>query len=114
MTVADRIREKRLERDLSQADLARLANYSDKTAISKIENAGNDITMKQVRRIAKALGVTDAYLMGWEEPDSTYSIDLPNPDLPEKALELWKQYEGLTPEKQAAFANYLKFLQSDS
>ena len=117
MTVADRIREKRIELQLSQAELARRANYSDKTAISKIENAGNDITMKQVRRIAKALNVTEAFLMGWEdsaEPSVSYTIDTSDNDLTDKARELWMQYEGLSPDKQAAFLNYLKFLQSDS
>lgn len=67
MTIADRIRIKRTELDYSQTQLALKAGYSDKTAISKFENAGDDITMKQVKRIAKALGVSTAYLMGWEE-----------------------------------------------
>lgn len=66
MTISDRIKKKRLELELSQTELAKLAGYSDKTAISKLENAGDDITMKQVKRIAQALGVTSAYLMGWE------------------------------------------------
>lgn len=67
MTIADRIRNKRNELNLSQSDLAVRANYCDKTRISKIENSGNDISMKQVKRIAAALGVSTAYLMGWEE-----------------------------------------------
>jgi transcriptional regulator with XRE-family HTH domain len=67
MTVADRIKDKRIEMGLSQSDLAKRAGYCDKTAISKIENAGNNITMKQVRRIAEALNTTDTYLMGWDE-----------------------------------------------
>lgn len=111
MTVADRIREKRNELRLSQAELATRAGYSDKTAISKIENAGNDITMKQVRRIAKALYVTDAYLMGWEDestpPVNSYVVN-------QKKDELFSIYEGLSPEKQATFEAYLKFLQSQS
>jgi len=69
MTVADRIREKRCELQWSQTELATRAHYSDKTAISKIENAGNNITMKQVNRIAEALGVSSAYLMGWGDVD---------------------------------------------
>ena len=69
MTVADRIKNKRIELGFTQSELATRAGYSDKTAISKIENAGNDVTMKQVRRIAAALGTTDVFLMGWDEPD---------------------------------------------
>ena len=70
MTIADRIRQKRHELQLSQTELAERAEYYDKTRISKIENSGNDISMKQVKRIAKALGVSSAYLMGWEESKS--------------------------------------------
>ena len=66
MTIAERIRLKRHELQLSQTELAERADYCDKTRISKIENSGNDISMKQVKRIAKALGVSSAYLMGWE------------------------------------------------
>lgn len=68
-TIADRIKRIRNSKQLSQSDLAKLAKYSDKTAISKIENAGDNITMKQVKRIAIALNVTPAYLMGWDEPE---------------------------------------------
>lgn len=76
MTIAERIREKRIEKNLSQEDLARLAEYSGKSAISKLEHAGDNITMKQVKRIAKALNVTSAYLMGWESPRNQEFIEL--------------------------------------
>lgn len=76
MTIADRIKKKRLEQDLSQTELAKLAGYSDKTAISKFENAGDDITMKQVKRVAQALGVTSAYLMGWESERNQEFMEL--------------------------------------
>ena len=65
MTIADRIRIRRNELNLSQSEVAQRAGYTDKTSISKFENAGNNITMKQVKRLAKALDTTSAYLMGW-------------------------------------------------
>lgn len=92
MTIADRIREKRNELNYSQTELAYKAGYNDKTAISKFENAGNDITMKQVKRIAKALGVTSAYLMGWEE----------------EVQEFINLYQNATPEGQTAAVLVLK------
>lgn len=70
MTIADRIRIKRNELNLSQTELAKKAGYSDKTAISKFEHAGDDISMKQIKRVAEALGTTSAYLMGWDEEDN--------------------------------------------
>lgn len=71
MTVGDRIREIRVSLEISQTELAKRAGYSDKTRISKIENSGNEISMKQVKRIAKALNVDSAFLMGWKQPEDT-------------------------------------------
>ena len=67
MTVADRIRLKREELNISQEELAKRIGNKDKSTISKIEKAGNDITMKNIKRIADALGVSTQYLLGWEE-----------------------------------------------
>lgn len=119
MTIADRIRIKRNELQISQSELAIRAGYSDRTAISKFENAGNDITMKQVKRVATALGVSTAYLMGWEDiegnktPHGQLVDAYANKQRQEKANALYEQYESLPPDKQAQFENFLKFLQSD-
>ena len=74
MTIGDRIKQKRKELDLSQEALAKLAGYSDKSAISKFEHGGDDISMKQVKRLAKALGVSSAYLMGWEREEKVMKL----------------------------------------
>ena len=70
MTVADRIKEKRLELNLSQTELAKRAGYTDKTSISKLEHSKDDISIKQISRLADALGTTTANLMGWADPIS--------------------------------------------
>ena len=90
---------KRIEKNLSQEDLARLAEYSGKSAISKLEHAGDNITMKQVKRIAKALNVTSAYLMGWESPRNQEFIEL---------------IEDATPVVQESVVNLLKSAQPKS
>ena len=65
MTIGEKIKEIRNQLGWSQDELAKRAGYNDKTAISKLEHAGNDITLKQVKRIAKAMHVNSAFLMGW-------------------------------------------------
>ena len=106
MTVGDRIKQKRCELELSQSDLAKRANYSDKTRISKIENSGDDISMKQIKRIAEALNVSTAYLLGWE--DSKIEIDVePTPDV-KRALELYKKYAKASPDIQSAIETLLR------
>lgn len=69
MTIADRIRERRIELQLSQTDLAKRMGYSDKTSVSKIETSGNNVSAKKIKRAADALNVSMAYLYGWEEPN---------------------------------------------
>ena len=66
MTVADRIRIEREKLNLSQDELARKLGNKDKSTICKIEKSGNNITMKNIKRIADALGVSLNYLAGKE------------------------------------------------
>lgn len=72
MTVADRIRISREAAAMTQDELAKRAGYKDKTSISKIENSGDDISLKKVRRIAEALDVEITYLMGWSPNESIH------------------------------------------
>ena len=44
----------------------------------------------------------------------TDSYSVPNAEINEKALELYRQYQNLSPENQIAFETLLKSLQSDS
>ena len=103
MTIGERIKNLRNEKDLSQGDLAKLAGYSDKTAISKFEHAGDDISMKQVRRVANALNVPASYLMGWGEVEISA-----NAEQRKRAEELYELYSKANPEVQKAVETILK------
>lgn len=128
MTIADRIKAKRIEKDLSQTDLALRAGYNNKTAISKLEHAGDDISMKQIRRVATALDVSPAYLMGWEDDKKSDAkqdqiirlaayADMLNA-LPDKEREqineITEQLVHLTPDERASVLNLLKVLSPKS
>ena len=121
MTVADRIKDRRLDLNLTQEELADKAGYCAKTAISRIEHSGNDISMKQVKRLSVALECSMAYLMGWEsaeeEPQKeiievTPSGYINSSDLP-KAVELFERYQNAPQYIQDAIENLLKSSQSD-
>lgn len=90
MTIADRIKQKRLELGLTQEELAVKMGYSDKTSVSKIESSGDDISLKKINKIAKALGVDEAYLLGYYD-ESYQELNLPGP-MPERLKNLVKQY----------------------
>lgn len=70
MTMGDRIRKARLEKGLSQAELAELLGYKSRSSINKIEVEGRDIPRSSIIKFAQVLGVTPSYLMGWEEESS--------------------------------------------
>ena len=93
MTMGDRIRKARLEKGLSQAELAELLGYKSRSSINKIEVEGRDIPRSSIVKFAQVLGVTPSYLMGWEEETS-------EPD----ALEvLMEKYDNIKPIKLKRF-----------
>ena len=75
MTVGEKIREARLKKGYTQTELAELLGYKSRSSINKIEVEGRDIPRSSVIKFAKALDVTPAYLMGWEdEPKPEQSL----------------------------------------
>lgn len=74
MSVGERIKRRREELSLSQGDLAKIMNVS-RQAISKAELHDNNITTEKVRKFAKALGVSEFYLMGWDDEPITMNFE---------------------------------------
>ena len=68
MEFSKKVKARRIELGLSQEELAKRMGYSSRTSINKIEN-GRPVSQKIISRLADALDVTVAYLMGWEELD---------------------------------------------
>lgn len=64
-----RIRNRRLELNMSQQELADKLGYTDRSAIAKIETGKNDISLNKFKEIAKALQISPAKLIGWEDDD---------------------------------------------
>lgn len=104
MTIYERIRQLRIDNNMSQDDLARAMGYKDRSMITKIESGKVDISQKKIIAFAKVLGTTPAYLMGWSdsgpaaEPDSpksleariiSFAVDSMPPEHREKALKMF-------------------------
>ena len=119
MNIGERIKQKRMELNLSQDELAKKVGYKSRSSIQKIEVARN-LPLSKVEKMANALDCSPGYLMGWEDEDGEQTLHgqlidaYINNDRQEKANALYDQYENLSPDKQAQFDNFLKFLQSDS
>lgn len=93
-TIYDRIRETRIAKNMSQDELARLCGYTHRSAIHKIEIGGVDLPISKVQKIADALCVTPAYLMGWEEDAE--------PPVTSHEKEILRKYRCLPPPVQGA------------
>lgn len=70
MTIGERIKQRRVELEWSQRELAKRMKYSNHTTITKIEAGQVDISQSRIKQFSEVLGVSIAYLMGWEEEPS--------------------------------------------
>lgn len=69
MDIGERIKIRREQLNMSQAELARKVGYSTRSTITRIERDGNGISQDKIVAIAKALKTTPSYLMGWEDEE---------------------------------------------
>lgn len=100
MTTADRIRSRRNELKLTQLEVAQRIGLTSKAAICKIEKQGDDVTLKNVEKIAKALNCTPAYLMGW--------TDEPEENTKSREEEFTELYTQLNDDQKALVDNMIK------
>lgn len=63
------IKKRREQLGISQEQLANILGYKSRSSINKIELNHTDLPQSKIVALAKALRVTPAYLMGWEEPE---------------------------------------------
>lgn len=71
MNSYEKIKALRVQRKISQEQLAKLTGYSDRSTIAKIERGKIDLSEHKIKIFAQALGTTPAYLMGWIEEDTS-------------------------------------------
>lgn len=76
MKIGERIKNRRIELNITQDELARRLGYSDKSSISRMENSSK-LTLNKVQLLADALNVSPSYLMGWED-EVNIDMDMSN------------------------------------
>ena len=74
MTIGERISNKRNELGYSQEDLAKKCGWSSRSSVSHLESSGDHISLKKIKKVAKALEVSTEYLMGWDESPTNNNI----------------------------------------
>ena len=93
MTIADRIKKRRKDLELTQEDLANRMGLSDRSSVTRIEHSGNNVSFKQVSRIAPSLMCTPAYLLGMTDNPSEV---IPLPSLPGQHFRIRPEYDSET------------------
>lgn len=123
MTVGERIKQRRKELGLTQDELAKRMGYNGRSGVCAAETKEDNITTTKVAKFAKALGVSQLYLMGYEDANGNpiddgehYSFPFdPNAyrtDFLEKAVEYYQKIQKLSSEHQAELESYLEYLQT--
>lgn len=69
MKLYDNIKRLRLEQNMTQDELAQKVGYTSRSSINKIEAGKVDLSQSKIIEFAAVLGVTPAYLMGWDDPE---------------------------------------------
>lgn len=68
----ENIKKLRLQNNMSQAELAEEAGYTNRSSIAKIEKGEVDLPQSKIRLFADIFHVTPAYLMGWDDDPIDY------------------------------------------
>lgn len=104
------IKNRRIELNMTQTELAQKVGYADKGMISRVENGKVDLSQSQIIKFAKALDIDPGVLMGWNE--LFVEMNQPKGDreeaLREQAKRLYEHYQKASPEIQKAVDMLLK------
>lgn len=92
----ERIKERRLELEMSYQDLSDATGIS-KSTLQRYETGYiKKVPINQIEILAKALRTTPSYLMGWKEPTSCSSPPAPALSLTQQEEALIKKYRQLS------------------
>ena len=87
MTVGERIKQRRLQLNLTQEELAELAGYKHKSSINKIELDQARLTPDRIQVFCRVLGVTpDFFFYGSEGCETSIMMESLSPINQEKLL----------------------------
>jgi len=111
MTVGDRIRLRRIELGMTQEELAKKCGYATRATVCAVESRGDAISTKTVAKFAKVLGVSESYLLGWEENYSKINTDLVAEVIDDVEMrDLITEISTLSKESKDDLFKYVKFL----
>lgn len=111
MNVGERIKQRRIELNMTQDELAKKVGYKSRSSINKIE-LSRDLPLPKVQKVAKVLECSPSYLIGWKEE---YTIeeaesDAELSDIPEKIKDYALKLNALPKTKQEQIMSLIDML----
>ena len=103
-TIGNRIKQARLEKGMTQQELADACGYEHRSTISKIERDAHDTTLPTIEKIAKALDVDPDYLVFGN--DDEYRLEIG--DINDEEKEIIKMFQKLSDHQKNAFLALLR------
>lgn len=70
MTVGERIKQRRLELEMTQDELAKKLGYASRVSVNKYE-LGRTMPLDRLEKFAEVLQCSPSFLMGWDEGEQT-------------------------------------------
>jgi transcriptional regulator with XRE-family HTH domain len=67
MSIGQKIKQRRTELGWSQRELSDRMGYNNHSTITRIESGKVDVPQSRIVKFSEVLGVSIAYLMGWDE-----------------------------------------------
>ena len=108
----ENIRAARIAANLTQAELAKRIGVKQQT-IQKYENGiVTNIPSDRIEAIAKALEVTPAYLMGWEQEPAQDAEPTLDEQLEGIEFALWGEVKDLSDDEKQDILDFIKFKKS--
>lgn len=99
-----RIRQKRLDLNMTQEELAKRCGYTSRSSINKIELGLVDLPQSKIATIAKVLNVQPAYLVGWTDDE--------NRQISDKEKEFIEAVKNMSDDEIDKMNDYLSFILS--
>lgn len=104
MTVGERIKKIRTEKDMQQIDLAIKCDISKQTLYKYENNIVTNIPLPTITKIAKALNVSEAIIMGWEDTEEFTD------DMVSEHIELISLFEQLNDTQKSTILDMMKWI----
>lgn len=95
-SIGERIKKRREELNMTQAELARILGYKSRTSVYKMELGERGLPQKKIKQLAEVLQTTPEYILGWGQERKEIIMDKQNADIKKNistdadALEFYK------------------------